>query len=168
LQFAQTWPNCWQFLDCVRPFSAPYASTLIATWQGLGSRKISWDFDVLGKVIRKRGRFKVFDTSGGDRRMVVIYLALITTKLRLTSPSNVSSAGVVCGRWLSPLHVVFRFGVERVIVRLLVSKWDLTDWKSAMPLVMTLILFLLLRNSKGIFDHTLQLLLQLKQVSGRR
>jgi hypothetical protein len=29
-----------------------------------------------------------------------------------------------------------------------VSKWDLTDWKSAMLLVMTLVPFLLLRNSK--------------------
>jgi hypothetical protein len=30
----------------------------------------------------------------------------------------------------------------------LASKWDLMDWKSAMPLVMTLVPFLVLRNSK--------------------
>jgi hypothetical protein len=51
---------------------------------------------------------------------------------------------------------------------LVVSKWDLTDWKSAMPLVMTLVTFLVLRNSKFFFDRTLQLLLQLNQVNGRR
>jgi hypothetical protein len=33
-----------------------YASTLIARWQRLGRRKISWDFGALGKVIKKSGR----------------------------------------------------------------------------------------------------------------
>jgi hypothetical protein len=32
----------------------------------LGSQKISWDSAVLGKVIRKRGRFMVVDPSEGD------------------------------------------------------------------------------------------------------
>jgi hypothetical protein len=29
-------------------------------WQRLGTRKISWAFAVLGKVIRKKGRYMVF------------------------------------------------------------------------------------------------------------
>jgi hypothetical protein len=45
---------------------------------------------------------------------------------------------------------------------LLVSKWDLTKWKSAIFLVMILVPFLVS------FDHTLLLFLQLNQVSGRR
>jgi hypothetical protein len=44
----------------------------------------------------------------------------------------------------------------------------LTDWKSATPLVMSLVPFLVLRNSKVFFNHTFQLLLQLNQVGGRR
>jgi hypothetical protein len=35
LQFAQTWPNCWQLCHCVSPFWALYASTLIVMWQRL-------------------------------------------------------------------------------------------------------------------------------------
>jgi hypothetical protein len=34
-------------------------------WQRFCSQKISWDFAVLGKVIRKRGRVMVVDPSGG-------------------------------------------------------------------------------------------------------
>jgi hypothetical protein len=41
-------------------------------WQWLGRWKISWDFVVLGKVTRKRGRFVIMDSSGGDSRVVVI------------------------------------------------------------------------------------------------
>jgi hypothetical protein len=33
-------------------------------WQRLLSRKISWDFAVLGKVIKKRRRFIISDPSG--------------------------------------------------------------------------------------------------------
>jgi hypothetical protein len=68
-------------------------------WQRLGRRKISWDFAVLGKVTRKKGRFIILDSSGGDRRVDVICLTLTTSKPRLTSPSEISSAGVVYGRW---------------------------------------------------------------------
>jgi hypothetical protein len=67
--------------------------------QRLGRLKISWDFDVLDKVTRKRGRFVVLDFSGGDRRVAVICLTLITSKPRLTSQSQISSAGVFCGKW---------------------------------------------------------------------
>jgi hypothetical protein len=65
----------------------------------LGSWKISWDFAVLGKVTRKRGRFNILGSSGGDRRVVVICLKLITSKPRLTNPSQISFAGVLYGRW---------------------------------------------------------------------
>jgi hypothetical protein len=71
---------------------------LIAMWQRLGSRKISWDFAILGKVIRKRWRFMVFHPSGGDGLVAVICLTLITSKLRLTSPSDMFSAEVLCDR----------------------------------------------------------------------
>jgi hypothetical protein len=68
-------------------------------WQLLVSRKISLDFAILGKVIRKRERFMIFDPSEGDQRVAIICLILITSNPRLTSPSNMSSAGVLCGRW---------------------------------------------------------------------
>jgi hypothetical protein len=67
-------------------------------WQRLGRRKISWDFAVLGKVMRKRGRFVVFGSSGDDRRMVVICLTLTTSKPWFTSPSAMSCAGVLRGK----------------------------------------------------------------------
>jgi hypothetical protein len=54
LAFTQKWPNFWQLWHCVRPFWTVYTSTLIAMWKWLVSRKISWDFAVPGKVIRKR------------------------------------------------------------------------------------------------------------------
>jgi hypothetical protein len=76
-----------------------YASTPIAMWQRLVGLKISWDFAVLGKVIRKRERFMVFDPSGGDRRVAVISLTLITSNLRLASLSDMYPVGVFCGRW---------------------------------------------------------------------
>jgi hypothetical protein len=69
-------------------------------WQNLGSRKLFFlDFVVLGKVIRKKGTFMVFDPSRDNRRVAVICLKLITSKLRFTSPSDMSSSGVFCGRW---------------------------------------------------------------------
>jgi hypothetical protein len=76
-------------------------------WQRLERRKISWNFVVLGKVIRKRGRFMAVDQSEGDRRVVVIYLTLITSTPRVTSLSDISSAGVLCGRWLINAFIGF-------------------------------------------------------------
>jgi hypothetical protein len=67
-------------------------------WQRLCSRKISWDFVVLGKVIRKSWRFMVVDPTEGDRRVAVICMTLITSNPRLTSPSDISSAGVLWSR----------------------------------------------------------------------
>jgi hypothetical protein len=66
-------------------------------WQRLGSRKISWDFAVLVKIIKKRGKFMGFDPSGDDQQVAVTCLKLITSKPRLTSPSDMSSARVLCG-----------------------------------------------------------------------
>jgi hypothetical protein len=54
-------------------------------------RKMSWDFVVLVKVIRKRGRFMIVDPSEGDRRVVVICLTLITSNPRFTILSDISS-----------------------------------------------------------------------------
>jgi hypothetical protein len=68
-------------------------------WQRLGRRKISWDFAVLGKVTRKRGRFAILVPSGDDRCVVVICLTLTTLRPRFTSPFDMSSAGVFSGRW---------------------------------------------------------------------
>jgi hypothetical protein len=126
-------------------------------WQTLCSRKISWDFAVLGKVIRKRGRFMVFDPSEGDRRVAVICLTLIMTKPRLTSPSDMSSAWVLCGRWRITAFVgFFKCGVERVIGQVIgvevgfdgleirhPSRDDSSSVSSATEL-------------KVLFDHTLQ------------
>jgi hypothetical protein len=41
-------------------------------WQRLGSLKMSWDFAVLGRVIRNKGRFLVVVSSEGDLRVVVV------------------------------------------------------------------------------------------------
>jgi hypothetical protein len=60
---------------------------------------ISWDSGVLGEVIRKRGRFTVDVPSGDDQQVADICLALITSKPRFTNPSEMSSAGVLSGRW---------------------------------------------------------------------
>jgi hypothetical protein len=68
---------------------------------------MSWDFAVLGKVIRKRGRIMVVDPSEGDRRVAVICLTLITSNTRLTSPSDISSAGVLWGRWCITAFIGF-------------------------------------------------------------
>jgi hypothetical protein len=91
----------------VRAFWALYACTLIATWQRLGRWKISWDFAVLSKVTRNMGRFMILDSSGGDRRVAVICLTLPTSKPRLTSPSEIFSAVVLCSRWRITAFVGF-------------------------------------------------------------
>jgi hypothetical protein len=49
----------------------------------------------------------VVDPSEGDRRVVVICLTVITSNPRLTSPSDISSAGVLCGRWRITAHRSF-------------------------------------------------------------
>jgi hypothetical protein len=82
----------------VRPVWALYASTLIAIWQRLVSLNISQDFDILGKVIRKRGIFTLVVPSKCHRRVADICLTLITSKPRFTNPSEMSSAGVGIGR----------------------------------------------------------------------
>jgi hypothetical protein len=71
----------------------------VAIWQRLLSLNISRDFDVLGKVIRKRGMFIDVVPSAGDRRQVDICLMLITSKRRFTNPSEMSSAGAETGRY---------------------------------------------------------------------
>jgi hypothetical protein len=55
----------------------------------------------------------VVDPSEGDRQEAVIYLTLITSNPRLTSPSDKSSAGVLCDRF-------FGFWVEGVIGQVMV------------------------------------------------
>jgi hypothetical protein len=62
-------------------------------------QKISCDLAVLGKVIRKRGRFLGRDLSDGDFWVLVICLTLIMSKPRSVSPSEMSWAGVFKGRW---------------------------------------------------------------------
>jgi hypothetical protein len=82
----------------MRPVWDLYASLLIAILQRLLSLIISQDFDVLRKVIMKRGMFTVVVPSACDRRVAHICLTLITSKPRFTNPSEVSSAGVEIGR----------------------------------------------------------------------
>jgi hypothetical protein len=60
---------------------------------------ISWDFAVLGKIIRKRGMFTVVVHSAGYRQVVDICLPLITSKLRFTHPSEMSSGGAETVRY---------------------------------------------------------------------
>jgi hypothetical protein len=60
--------------------------------------KISRNFDVVGKVIRKMGMFTLLVPSAGDRRLAVICLTLIISKPRFTDPPEVSYAGAETGR----------------------------------------------------------------------
>jgi hypothetical protein len=53
----------------------------------------------LDMFTRNRGKFMILSSSGGDRRVAVNCLKLTTSKSRLTSPSEISSAGVLCGKW---------------------------------------------------------------------
>jgi hypothetical protein len=53
---------------------------------------ISWDFDIIGKVIMRRGTFTVVVPPAGDRRVVDICLTLITSKPRFTNAYGMSSA----------------------------------------------------------------------------
>jgi hypothetical protein len=59
---------------------------------------ISWDFDVPGKVIRKRGIFTAVVPSEGDRWVVDICSTVRAAKPRFTNPNEMSSAGVMNGR----------------------------------------------------------------------
>jgi hypothetical protein len=59
---------------------------------------ISWDFDVLGKVARKRGMPVVAVPSAGDRRVVDICLTLIISKTKFINPSEPITAGDEVGR----------------------------------------------------------------------
>jgi hypothetical protein len=86
-------------------------------WQRFGIRKISWEFAVLGRVLRNRGRLEIFGSSEDDRRVVVICVTLTTSKPRLTSPSDMSSAGVLIGRCRITAFMGFR--VEGVIGQML-------------------------------------------------
>jgi ribosomal protein L36 len=66
-------------------------------WQRPFKRKISWDLEVLGRVIRNKGRLMVLGPSEFDRRVMVICLTLITSKPRLSRLSEMSSAGEGAG-----------------------------------------------------------------------
>jgi hypothetical protein len=68
-------------------------------WQRLGKVKISCDFAILGKVMRKKDKLMVVVPSADDQSLVVICLTAVMSKPRLFSPSNMVSAGVLCGRW---------------------------------------------------------------------
>jgi hypothetical protein len=61
--------------------------------------KISWDFDILGKVMRYRGIFLDRVLSDGDQWVVDIWLTLMMSKPRSISPSEMSCAGVFRGNW---------------------------------------------------------------------
>jgi hypothetical protein len=100
-------------------FLALCCSTLIEIWQRFGSLKISWDLAVLDKVMRNRGMFMVVVTSLGDWRVAVICLTLITSKPRLTNPSDMSSSGVLRGKCVTAVRVRVRV---RVTLQLTVSQ----------------------------------------------
>jgi hypothetical protein len=57
-------------------------------WQRPDRRQIVCDFAVLGRVTSNSGRFMILDSSGGERLVAVICLTL-TSKPRLTRPSEI-------------------------------------------------------------------------------
>jgi hypothetical protein len=95
---APTRPNVWQLKHWVREDWDLYASTLMQMWQRVDSLKISWDFWVLGMVTRNKTKIMGFESSV-DRRAEDISLTLMTSKPRSTSPSDISFAEVLPGRW---------------------------------------------------------------------
>jgi hypothetical protein len=69
----------------------------MVVWQRLDSLNFSWDLLVLGSVTRNKGM--VTGVPSGDRREVDICLTLTTSNVMSPSPSAMSSAGVLLGRW---------------------------------------------------------------------
>jgi hypothetical protein len=61
-------------------------------WKRLDSLKRSWEFVVLGKLIRNKGR--LMGVPSGDLLAIDICLTLITLKSRSTSPSTMPFSGV--------------------------------------------------------------------------
>jgi hypothetical protein len=61
---------------------------------------ISWNFGVVGKVIRNKEVFAMVIPSASDGRVVDICLTLITSKPKFINPSDceIYSAGVETGR----------------------------------------------------------------------
>jgi hypothetical protein len=90
----------------------------------------------------------VLDSSGGEGREAVICLTLTTSKPRLIRPSEISSAGVLSGRWRHRLYGLFGFGEEGIVGQVLSVEVGFDGLKSTIFLVMTLVPFLVLRNSK--------------------
>jgi hypothetical protein len=86
LRFPQTFPNLWQFEHSLGIFFDSYSCALIEAWQRLGSLKISWEFAVLGKVTRNKGKFVLVVPSAQGRRADDIYLTLMTSNPKSISP----------------------------------------------------------------------------------
>jgi hypothetical protein len=82
--------------------------------------------------------------------MVVICLILTASNPRLTSPSQISSAGVFIGRCRITAFVGFSdLGKNVKNARLWFSRWDITPRKSTVPLVTNLVPFLVVRKLKS-------------------
>jgi hypothetical protein len=89
------------------------------------------------------------DPSEDDRRVAAISLTLITSKIRLSSPSDMSYARVMRGRWR--ITALMGFGDLRYkakYARFFFSRYDQTVEKFDMFFVIALVPFLVLRNSK--------------------
>jgi hypothetical protein len=100
--------------------------------------------------MRKRGRFTLVGPVV-DRRVVVICLTLITSKPSFTNSSETSSAGVFIGRWRITAFTGFSDLEKKVKQgRFSRSKYSYVRIaeKSAISLVITLVPFLVERNSK--------------------
>jgi hypothetical protein len=88
-------------------------------WQRLGSQKMSWDFAVLCKVVRKWGRFMVSDSSGG-RMDGCRLLDSNNVKKETHQPVRYGFCrGVMWQVAYHHLHGFFGFGVEHVIVQVI-------------------------------------------------
>jgi hypothetical protein len=99
--FPKTWRNVWPFLS----FIGLYPDCDVAkAWQSenfLGFCRHRQSYE-------EQCMFVVADPSGGDRRVAVICSTLITSKPRLTSASDMYSAGVLRGRWRITAFMGFR------------------------------------------------------------
>jgi hypothetical protein len=100
----------------------------------LDNLKISWDFAVLGRVIRNNGRVFFYAPSVGDRRVVVICLTLMISKPRFTSSSEMSSTGVLVGRCRMIAFTCFRSLGKRKVGKVVCGEVSLDGFKVIHPL----------------------------------
>jgi hypothetical protein len=97
----------------------------------------SWDLDILGEVIMRRGMFTLVVPTAGDQRVVDICLTPIISRPAFTNPSEMSSEGAENGRcritgyigfWMARLY-------DQALGSLFVASYDSQGYMDRIVLV---------------------------------